>query len=117
MTEVPTITLNNGVTIPQLGFGQLSKPNAVGGGGETGHFVAHVADHQRNIGGQRRGIGAEGMPRQNVAVDHRAEGVTVEQRAVGRSSRGWVGVRLAARHVPSKALQVRVLMAGTEKAP
>ena len=50
-------------------------------------LLSAAADHQRNVGRQRGGIGLERMTRQHVAIDYRPERVAIEQGPRGRTER------------------------------
>jgi diketogulonate reductase-like aldo/keto reductase len=73
MTAVPTVTLNNGVTMPQLGFGVFQVPNA-----ETAQAVSHALKAgYRSIDtaavyGNEEGVGQalaeSGVPREDLFI-------------------------------------------------
>ena len=71
--------------IASLRLQQRAVPDRIDCGIEAGHLVLHVANQQRNVGGQRGGVGGKRIAGQNVAVHHGAEGVTVEQRPLRRT--------------------------------
>ena len=73
MSTVPTITLNNGRTIPQLGFGVWQIPDeeaesAVGLALEAGYRSIDTAEAYGNERGVGRAIAASGLPREEVFV-------------------------------------------------
>ena len=73
MATVPTITLNNGVEIPQLGFGVFQvKPDetakAVQTALEVGYRHIDTAEMYRNEAGVGEGIRNSGVPREEVFV-------------------------------------------------
>jgi 2,5-diketo-D-gluconate reductase A len=73
MATVPTITLNNGVEIPQLGFGVYQvKPEetaqAVQTALEVGYRHIDTAEMYRNEAGVGEGIRNSGIPREEVFV-------------------------------------------------
>jgi 2,5-diketo-D-gluconate reductase A len=73
MATVPTITLNNGVEIPQLGFGVYQVPpeeteNAVRAALEVGYRHIDTAEMYGNEKGVGAGIRASGVPREEVFV-------------------------------------------------
>ena len=73
MATVPTITLNNGVEIPQLGFGVYQvKPEetaqAVQSALEVGYRHIDTAEMYRNEAGTGEGIRNSGIPREEVFV-------------------------------------------------
>jgi 2,5-diketo-D-gluconate reductase A len=73
MATVPTITLNNGVEIPQLGFGVYQVPpeeteNAVRSALEVGYRHIDTAEMYGNEKGVGAGIRASGVPREEVFV-------------------------------------------------
>ncbi len=73
MTQAPTVTLNNGVTMPQLGFGVFQVPNA-----ETTAAVAHALKagyrsiDTATVYGNEEGVGQalaeSGIPREDLFV-------------------------------------------------
>jgi diketogulonate reductase-like aldo/keto reductase len=73
MTAVPTVTLNNGVTMPQLGFGVFQVPNA-----ETAEAVAHALKagytsiDTAAVYGNEKGVGQalaeSGVPREDLFI-------------------------------------------------
>jgi 2,5-diketo-D-gluconate reductase A len=73
MATVPTITLNNGVEIPQLGFGVYQVPpeetaKAVQSALEVGYRHIDTAEMYRNEEGVGEGIRNSGIPREEVFV-------------------------------------------------
>lgn len=71
--SVPTITLNNGVTMPQLGFGVFQIPadataEAVTTALETGYRAIDTATLYRNEDGVGRALAASGIPRADLFV-------------------------------------------------
>src|SRR4029078_2793848 len=73
MNPVPDIKLNDGTTIPQLGFGTFQiKPEqtqeAVEGALEAGYRHLDTAQMYRNEEGVGRAIAASGIPRDQLYV-------------------------------------------------
>jgi len=73
MTTVPNITLNDGRTIPQLGFGVFQIPpeetaKAVGAALALGYRHIDTAQGYRNERGVGEGIRASGLDRGDVFV-------------------------------------------------
>ncbi|WP_406270931.1 aldo/keto reductase [Actinacidiphila glaucinigra] len=73
MSNVPDITLNNGVTMPQLGFGVWQVPDdeaatAVATALEAGYRSIDTAALYRNEQGTGRAIAASGIPRGELFV-------------------------------------------------
>jgi 2,5-diketo-D-gluconate reductase A len=73
MATVPTITLNNGVEIPQLGFGVYQVPpeetaDAVRSALEVGYRHIDTAEMYGNEQGVGEGIRDSGIPREEVFV-------------------------------------------------
>ncbi|MFB7292933.1 aldo/keto reductase [Actinacidiphila glaucinigra] len=73
MSKVPDITLNNGVTMPQLGFGVWQVPDdeaatAVAAALEAGYRSIDTAALYRNEQGTGRAIAASGIPREELFV-------------------------------------------------
>jgi diketogulonate reductase-like aldo/keto reductase len=71
--QVPTITLNNGVEMPQLGFGVWQVPDdeaerAVATALEAGYRSIDTAAIYGNEGGTGRAIAASGLPREDIFV-------------------------------------------------
>ena len=73
--------------IAQLRLGQGSVPHRIIVGKKTGGLILGIADQQRDIVGKRRRRGIARLLRQILAVDDRAEIVTVEQWQFGASHR------------------------------
>lgn len=72
-TNVPTVTLNNGTTIPQLGFGVYQVPpeeteRAVSTALEIGYRHIDTAQMYGNEAGVGRAIKASGIPRDEIYV-------------------------------------------------
>ncbi|MFD9811821.1 aldo/keto reductase [Streptomyces sp. NPDC059080] len=73
MSQVPTITLNNGVTMPQLGFGVWQVPDdeaavVVGHALEAGYRSIDTAAIYGNETGTGRALAASGIPRDELFV-------------------------------------------------
>ncbi|MFG2223118.1 aldo/keto reductase [Streptomyces sp. NPDC048644] len=73
MSQVPTITLNNGVSMPQLGFGVWQVPDdeaatAVGHALEAGYRSIDTAAIYGNEEGTGRAIAASGIARDDLFV-------------------------------------------------
>ncbi|MFH9478473.1 aldo/keto reductase [Streptomyces anulatus] len=73
MSTVPTVTLNNGVTIPQLGFGVFQVPDdettaAVSAALEAGYRSIDTAAIYGNEVGVGRALAASGLPREELFV-------------------------------------------------
>ena len=73
MTQIPDITLNNGVTIPQLGFGtfQVAEDQTqriVESAIETGYRHIDTAAGYYNEAGVGAAVRASGLPREDVFV-------------------------------------------------
>ncbi|MGH3314062.1 MAG: aldo/keto reductase [Streptomyces sp.] len=73
MSNVPTITLNNGGVMPQLGFGVWQVPDdeaesAVGTALETGYRSIDTAAIYENETGTGKGIASSGVPREELFV-------------------------------------------------
>ncbi|WP_431954257.1 aldo/keto reductase [Actinacidiphila sp. bgisy167] len=73
MSKVPDITLNNGVTMPQLGFGVWQVPDdeaatAVATALEAGYRSIDTAALYQNESGTGRAIAASGIPREELFV-------------------------------------------------
>jgi 2,5-diketo-D-gluconate reductase A len=72
-TAIPTITLNDGKTIPQLGYGVFQIPpdetaQAVSKALELGYRHIDTAQGYRNERGVGEGVRASGLPREQVFV-------------------------------------------------
>ncbi|MGH3931642.1 MAG: aldo/keto reductase [Pseudonocardiaceae bacterium] len=96
MSDVPTMTLNNGVPIPQLGFGTFLVPpedaeQVVSTALETGYRSIDTATAYRNEEGVGRAIAASGLPRDEVFVTTKVwnsdHGYDEALRAFDRSAR------------------------------
>ncbi|MEU6522881.1 aldo/keto reductase [Streptomyces sp. NPDC046924] len=73
MSKVPPITLNNGVEMPQLGFGVWQVPDAeaetaVAAALEAGYRSIDTAAAYGNEEGTGRAIAASGLPREDLFV-------------------------------------------------
>lgn len=73
MTAVPSITLNNGVTIPQLGFGVYQVPpeqtkDAVLTAFEVGYRHIDTAEMYRNEAGVGEALKESGLSREDVFI-------------------------------------------------
>jgi len=73
MTTVPTVTLNNGVSIPQLGFGVFQVPadetqRAVETALQAGYRHIDTAAAYRNEAGVGAAIAAAGIPRDELFI-------------------------------------------------
>lgn len=73
MSTVPTVTLNNGVTIPQLGFGVFQVPDdettaAVAGALEAGYRSIDTAAVYGNEAGVGRALAESGLAREELFV-------------------------------------------------
>ncbi|WP_329042447.1 aldo/keto reductase [Streptomyces sp. NBC_00178] len=73
MPTVPTVTLNNGVTIPQLGFGVFQVPDdettaAVAAALEAGYRSIDTATAYGNEAGVGRALAESGLPREELFV-------------------------------------------------
>ncbi|WP_327221476.1 aldo/keto reductase [Streptomyces cyaneofuscatus] len=73
MSQVPSITLNNGLEMPQLGFGVWQVPDdeaakAVAKAIEAGYRSIDTAAIYRNEKGTGRAIAASGVPRDELFV-------------------------------------------------
>ncbi|WP_086793067.1 aldo/keto reductase [Streptomyces thermovulgaris] len=72
-SKVPSITLNNGIEMPQLGFGVWQVPNdeaerAVATALEAGYRSIDTAAIYENEEGTGRAIAASGIPREDIFV-------------------------------------------------
>src|SRR3954452_24818553 len=72
-TQIPSVTLNNGVTIPQLGFGVFQVPpdetqRVVEDALEAGYRHIDTAAAYRNEAGVGAAIAASGIPREDIFV-------------------------------------------------
>ncbi|MFD4722887.1 aldo/keto reductase [Streptomyces sp. NPDC058423] len=73
MTKVPSITLTNGVAMPQLGFGVWQVPDdeaakAVGAALEAGYRSIDTAAVYENEKGTGKAVAAAGIPREELFV-------------------------------------------------
>ncbi|WP_130797817.1 aldo/keto reductase [Streptomyces otsuchiensis] len=73
MSSVPFVTLNNGVKMPQLGFGVWQVPDeqatvAVGQALEAGYRSIDTAALYRNEEGTGKALAASGLPREELFV-------------------------------------------------
>ncbi|GGZ08474.1 aldo/keto reductase [Streptomyces nitrosporeus] len=73
MSSVPTVTLNNGVTIPQLGFGVFQVPDeettaAVAAALDAGYRSIDTAAVYGNEAGVGRALAESGIPREELFV-------------------------------------------------
>ncbi|MEU0132679.1 aldo/keto reductase [Streptomyces sp. NPDC006296] len=73
MSQVPTITLNNGIEMPQLGFGVWQVPDdeattAVATALEAGYRSIDTAAVYGNESGTGKAIAASGVPREELFV-------------------------------------------------
>jgi 2,5-diketo-D-gluconate reductase A len=79
MTAVPTVPLNNGVAIPQLGLGTARLPDEetrriVGEALEVGYRFVDTAASYDNERGVGQGIADSGLPREEVFVSTKLRG-------------------------------------------
>ncbi|MFJ9756515.1 aldo/keto reductase [Streptomyces sp. NPDC101149] len=73
MTSVPTVTLNNGLQIPQLGFGVFQVPDeettaAVASALEAGYRSIDTAAIYGNESGVGKALSAAGIPREELFI-------------------------------------------------
>jgi 2,5-diketo-D-gluconate reductase A len=73
MTEQPTLTLNNGVVMPQLGFGVWQVPDdeankAVAAAFEVGYRAVDTAAMYRNETGVGKAIASSGLAREDLFI-------------------------------------------------
>src|ERR1700710_3105971 len=73
MADIPTLSLNNGVTIPQLGFGVFQVPpaateSAVSEALRVGYRSIDTAALYRNEEGVGRAMAASGIPRDELFI-------------------------------------------------
>ncbi|MER7044801.1 aldo/keto reductase [Streptomyces jumonjinensis] len=73
MSKVPSITLNNGVAMPQLGFGVWQVPDdeatkAVATALEAGYRSIDTAAVYGNEGGTGRAVASSGIPREDLFI-------------------------------------------------
>ena len=69
--SIPTITLNNGIAIPQIGYGVFQTPpqeteRAVREALEVGYRHIDTAQAYRNEEGVGAAVAASGLPREEV---------------------------------------------------
>lgn len=97
-TPIPTVTLNNGVQIPQLGFGVFQVPaeetqRIVEDALEAGYRHIDTAAAYRNESGVGAAIAASGIPREDIFITTKLrngeQGAALE---AFRSSRKALGV-------------------------
>ena len=114
-TTIPTLTLNNGVKIPQLGFGVFQVPEEdtqriVEDALETGYRHIDTAAAYRNETGVGAAIAASGIPREEIFVTTKLrngeQGLAYEAFQNSRKALGLDYVDLYLIHwpVPSQAL-------------
>ena len=77
MTSIPTITLNNGVDMPQIGFGVFQVPNdqteqAVAAALAAGYRSIDTAAVYGNEEGVGRALAASGLPREELFITSKA---------------------------------------------
>lgn len=77
MTSIPTITLNNGVAMPQIGFGVFQVPNdeteqAVAAALAAGYRSIDTAAVYGNEEGVGRALSASGLPREELFITSKA---------------------------------------------
>jgi 2,5-diketo-D-gluconate reductase A len=119
MTQIPSITLNNGVTIPQAGFGtfQIAEDDTqrvVESALETGYRHIDTAAGYYNEAGVGAAVRASGLPREDVFVttklrngdqgyDHALAAFEASRSELGL---GYVDLYLIHWPVPSKGLYI-----------
>ncbi|ALV46067.1 2,5-diketo-D-gluconic acid reductase [Arthrobacter alpinus] len=112
---VPELTLNNGVTIPQLGFGVFQIPPeetrvAVGQALATGYRHIDTAAAYRNESGVGAAIAESGLPREDLFITTKLRnGEQSSPRAAFEASRkalgiDWIDLYLIHWPVPSLGL-------------
>lgn len=112
---VPELTLNNGVTIPQLGFGVFQVPPeetrvAVSQALEAGYRHIDTAAAYRNESGVGAAIAHSGLPREDIFITTKLRnGEQGSPRAAFEASRkalgvDWVDLYLIHWPVPSQGL-------------
>src|SRR3712207_7918723 len=79
MTAVPTVQLNNGVAIPQLGLGTARLPDEetrriVGEALEVGYRFVDTAASYENERGVGQALADSGLPREEVFVSTKLRG-------------------------------------------
>lgn len=115
MSKVPSITLNNGVAMPQLGFGVWQVPDdeaakAVGTALEAGYRSIDTAAVYENEKGTGKAVAAAGIPREELFVTtklwNREQGYDATLRAfdasLSRLGLDYVDLYLIHWPVPSK---------------
>ena len=118
-TPVPTVTLNNGSAIPQLGFGVFQVPpedtvEVVAKALDVGYRHIDTAAAYGNEEGVGEAVRASGLPREDVFVttklpndDQGAEaGLTVFERSLERLGMDYVDLYLIHWPMPARDLYV-----------
>ncbi|GAA3296325.1 aldo/keto reductase [Arthrobacter citreus] len=96
--NVPGVTLNNGVRIPQLGFGVFQIPNentqmAVEAALEAGYRHIDTAAAYRNEAGVGAAVAASGIPREDLFITTKLRnGDQARARAAFEDSRAALGL-------------------------
>jgi 2,5-diketo-D-gluconate reductase A len=114
-SPVPELTLNNGVRIPQLGFGVFQIPPeetriAVGEALEAGYRHVDTAAAYRNEAGVGAALAQSGLPREDVFITTKLRnGEQASPRAAFEASRralgvDWIDLYLIHWPVPSQGL-------------
>ena len=114
-TPTPTVTLNNGVKIPQLGFGVFQVPaedtqRIVEDALEAGYRHIDTAAAYRNEAGVGAAIGASGIPREEIFITTKLrngeQGAALEAFRNSRKALGvdYVDLYLIHWPVPSQGL-------------
>jgi 2,5-diketo-D-gluconate reductase A len=85
-TTIPQLTLNNGVQIPQLGFGVFQVPpeetqRIVEDALEAGYRHIDTAAAYRNEAGVGAAIAASGIPREEIFITTTANRATLTKRS------------------------------------
>ncbi|GAA5229750.1 aldo/keto reductase [Arthrobacter cryoconiti] len=115
---VPDLTLNNGVTIPQLGFGVFQIPPeetrvAVAEALATGYRHIDTAAAYRNESGVGKAIAESGLAREDIFITTKLRnGEQNNPRAAFEASRkalgvDWIDLYLIHWPVPSQALYIQ----------
>ncbi|MGA7206935.1 MAG: aldo/keto reductase [Specibacter sp.] len=115
VATVPELTLNNGVTIPQLGFGVFQIPPeetrvAVGHALAAGYRHVDTAAAYRNEAGVGAAIAESGVPREDIFITTKLRnGEQGSPRAAFEASRkalgvDWIDLYLIHWPVPSQGL-------------
>jgi 2,5-diketo-D-gluconate reductase A len=115
VAAVPELILNNGVTIPQLGFGVFQIPPeetrvAVGEALAAGYRHIDTAAAYRNEAGVGAAIAESGVPREDIFITTKLRnGEQVSPRAAFEASRralgvDWIDLYLIHWPVPSQGL-------------